>query len=182
MDAILPSCVFRPVPVTQRHVFAFDRLDFLLNRLGFSGECCLFDIQAFRNNQTAICRYPVTFLQKHEIADYQFFGTDFGDAAIAPDANTGYLHGAQGGQRLFRSVLLIGAEQRIEDHNDEDDQRIFDLIQEYRDDCCSNQHDDHDVGELREQYLPDGCIFTGWQDIAAVFCQAALRLCAGQTV
>jgi len=57
-------------------------------------------------------------------------------------------HALECRHRLLRAILLDESDHRIENHNDDDGDGVFDIAHDASHDCRTYQHDDHEICKL----------------------------------
>ena len=68
----------------------------------------------------------------------------------------GRSHLLESRHRAFRPIFLDESDHRIQDHDDDDHNGVFDTAHKTGNDRRNYQHDDHEIAELVEQHAPSG--------------------------
>ena len=163
----------------QRGV-GLDRLDGLGLRGGLTGQRCLVDLQVGHLDQPEVGGDDVTLLQLHDVSGHQVGGCDLGRGAVPGHHGGGPAQLAQRLHRLQGPVLRHEADHRVDQHRDEDGDRLDDLAGQQRRQPGGDQNA-HDRGEeLVDHQPPQRRAFLLGDLVGAVSRQAAFRLVAGQ--
>ena len=151
--------------VAQGHVVGAgverDRLDVLLHGHGLAGEGGLLDLHRGALQDAAVRRHGVAGLEKDDVAGHEVGGGQVGELAVADDLGLRRAHLLQGLERLLRLCLLHDAEHGVDDDDGHDDDDVgplglaLDGAGDRRDGGGHDEHDDHRVGHLLEEALPE---------------------------
>jgi hypothetical protein len=126
----------------------------LVHRHGLAGERGFLHLQARDLRQAQVRRDDVARLDDHHVAGHQAAGHDLGHLPVADHARVRRTQLAQRGHRLLRAVFLHEADHGVQHHDHHDGDRILGLAHQARDDRRGEQHEDHEVGELRREHEP----------------------------
>ena len=164
-------------------VAALCRIACLLgDRLGFSGENGLVDLQSCRLEQGCVCRHIVTGFQPDAVAADQLPCRKRLPLSVAADGGCGCGETAQGFQCLFCAVLLQKAQNGIEQDNENDGDCIGDLAEKCRDSCGGQQDQHHHIPKLPQKHPQGMELCCGCQFIFSVLLQTFPRCFGCQTV
>lgn len=151
-------------------------------RLGLAGEEGFVHCQVGGGEQVEIGRHPIARLDQHHITWHEVLGAALLHPPIAPHAGVDGEQGAQGRGALFGPILLIGAEDGIDQDHGEDERGVLDIADEQRDDRGGQQNVNQGAEELPQEDLPEGRGGAGGKLVRAIVGQATLRLGAGETL
>ena len=133
-----------------------DDVDELRHRHGFARERRLLDLEAGVLDQAAVGRHGVARFKQHDVADDQFLAAHGDDLAVAQHARGRRGHLLQRLDRLLRLVLLVDAEDGVDDDDRQDDDHVRKALalddREHTGDRCRNEQDeDHGILHLLEE-------------------------------
>ena len=172
-------------PVAQGDVFLpFGEID-NVNKLGdghrLAGEGGLLDLQAGALQQAAVRGDRVAGLQQHHVAHHKLLTADDADLAVPQDLGGGGGHLLQSFNGLFRLVLLIYAQDGVDDDHGQDNNYVGKALvlhhgQHAADQRGHQEDDDHGVCHLLQETPDQGFARRVRQPVFAVCLQAAGRL------
>ena len=161
---------------------------------GLAREGSLLHLHTGGFQDAAVCRHGVARLEHHDITWHQLGRRHRDYAPIAHDLALCGSHFLQRLKRLFGFALLDDAEHRIEDDNEQDDAHVGKALAASLVDAHGSryhgrneQHDDHRVGHLGKESLPQRSLLAlvelVWamliQTRGCLVCrQTTLRICA----
>ena len=131
-----------------------ERVGVLGHRERLAGEGGFIHLQIADVEQPEVGGHAVAGLQKHHIARNELLG---GDALVATVAPHGGFGGDHSGERLdgfFRLRLLQETNDRVDEHDAEDDRRVHPFAQERRDADGQHQDVNERLVELPEELGP----------------------------
>jgi len=113
--------------VAQRDLVALDGICDLLDGHGFAGQRGLVDAQVSGFDDARVRRHPHPCLQQDDIPGHHVGGGDLLHIATAADLDGGNRQPAQGGHGLLSTVLLRKAQNRVQDHDNQNHDRVDSL-------------------------------------------------------
>jgi hypothetical protein len=134
--------------------------------LRLAGQERLVHLQAARLEQAQVGRHLVAGFQEHDVAGHQFLGVDGVVVAAPLDARTWIDSSClqRGGARLGLP-FLDGADRRVQDDHQQDEDRVLHLADRQRHRRGGEQHVDQGVGELVQDDRQQGGRFLAGQDV-----------------
>ena len=161
-----------------------ERVGRFCHRHALAGQGGLLGAQARALEHTRIGRNGVARLKHEHVADDQFLAGDGDELPAAQDAAVRGAQFLQGGNGLLGLALLVHAEHRVDDDDDENDDHIGKALvriraRDGRDQRRREQHEDHWVGQLLEKALHERWFRRFGEHIAPVARKArgGLRRC-----
>ena len=131
----------------------------------------------------AVCGDGVAGLEQHNVADDELRAGHDTYLAVAQNAARGGAHGLQSLYRLLGLALLIDPEYGVDEHDDEDDNRIGYALEPLLVDAGDgayrggdDKYDYHRVRHLGEEAFQERILLLGGELVASVALEAFLRL------
>ena len=140
----------RAEAVAQHHLRRH-RLWILVDRHGLSGQHRFVDTQVLALEQPQIGRHAIARGEEDDVTDDQVFGFDTLPSTVPQCGRLRREHLANGIERFFRLALLHEADDRVDQHDDNDDARVDPLAEERGEQRGSNEDVDEDVVELLDE-------------------------------
>ena len=128
-----------------------ERGDGLLHRRGFAGEGRLLDPQVHRVREAKVRRDQVAGLEQDQVAGHQVGGGHDVRAAAPAHPDRRHRQGTERLERALGAVLLRKAQHRVQHQDGGDGDGILGLTDQARQHRRPGEHQDHHVGELRQQ-------------------------------
>ena len=176
--------------VAERHVIGaggeLDHVGMLLDRHGLAGECSLLDLHRSALEHAAVGRDGVARLEHDHIAGHELGARQVHELAVAQHLGLRRAHLLQGLESLLAFSLLDHAQHRVDDNDEHDDGDIgkvrlaLDHARERADDGGNDQHDDHGVGHLLKEALPQRGLLGFLELVRACLGEARRRLVVAQ--
>jgi len=116
--------------------------------------------------------HHVAGFQQHHVAGHEVGGGHGHGVVFAQHHGPVGRHLLQGLHRLIGPVLLQKADDGVEQHDGQDNVGRFFLANQHRNPGRRQQHQNHDVGQLVEQQLPNGFLLRVCQAVGAVRSQS----------
>ena len=155
--------------VAQRaHILGGQGLRLLGYGDGLAREGRFIHLQLRNLDQPQVGRNLVARLQQHDVARHQRRGGHHLHGSAAQHRGVRRRQLAQRRHGLVGAPGLNKADDGIEHHDHQDDQRVGDLPHQARDDGRTQQHQHHEVLELVGQQMPPGAVLPRRQLIGAV--------------
>ena len=174
--------------VTDGSVFRYDHIRILFGGNGFAGQSGFLALEADAADEPRIGRDKVARLQPDNIAGNQLRGFDDFFLTVADDAGMGCGQTFERIQRLFGLAFLHHAHDGVEDHDQQDQQRLKELLRvalhtgnDKGDRSGGQQNQDHYILELIQKTLPVSFLLLFLQLVFSVLIQALLCLICTQT-
>ena len=150
--------------VAERHIIGargkLDHVGVLLDRHGLAGECGLFDLHRGALEYAAVGRDGVARLEHDHVAGHELGARQVHEFTVAQNLGLCRAHLLKGLEGLLALGFLDHAQHRVDDNDEHDDGDIgkvrlaLDHARERADDGGNDQHDDHGVGHLLKETLP----------------------------
>ena len=176
--------------VAERHVIGargkLDHVGVLLYGHRLAGECGLFDLHRGALEHTAVGRDGVARLEHDNVAGHELSARQVHELAVAQHLGLRRAHLLQGLEGLLALGFLDHAQHRVDDNDEHDDEDIgkvglaLDHARECTDDGGNDQHDDHGVGHLLKEALPQRCLLCFLELVRACLGEARRRLAGAQ--
>jgi hypothetical protein len=165
--------------VADRRVRARGR-ELLGDRQRLAGKRRLVALQRVVLDHARIGRDAVARLQHEHVARHQLPRSDLALLAVAQHRDHRREHVLQRVEGLLRAVLLHEAQDRAEEHDHQDDDRVHVLAHEGRQDRGDDEDRDQDVLELVEEDVPGGGPLLLRELVGSVLLEAPQRLGGGE--
>ena len=176
--------------VAERHVVGaggeLNDVGMLLDGHGLAGKGGLLDLHRGALEHTAVGRDGVARLEHDHIAGHELGARQVHELAVAQHLGLRRAHLLQGLEGLLAFSLLDHAQHRVDDNDEHDDGDIgkvrlaLDHARERADDGGNDQHDDHGVGHLLKEALPQRSLLGFLELVRACLCEAGRRLAGAQ--
>ena len=176
--------------VAERHVVGargeLNHVGVLLNRHGLASQCSLFDLHRGALEDAAVGRDGVARLEHDHVAGHELGARQVHELAVAQHLGLRRAHLLQGFEGLLAFSLLDHAQHRVDDNDEHDDGDIgkvrlaLDHARERADDGGNDQHDDHGVGHLLKEALPQRRLLGFLELVRACLGEARRRLVVAQ--
>ena len=176
--------------VAERHVVGargkLDHVGVLLYGHGLAGECSLFDLHRGALEHAAVSRDGVARLEHDHVAGHELGARQVHELAVAQHLGLRRAHLLQGLEGLLAFSLLDHAQHRVDDNDEHDDGDIgkvrlaLDHARERADNRGRDQHDDHGVGHLLKEALPQRCLLGFLKLVRACLGKTRRRLACAQ--
>ena len=176
--------------VAERHVVGaygeLDHVGVLLYRHGLAGERGLFDLHRGALEHAAVGRDGVARLEHDHVAGHELGARQVHELAVAQHLGLRRAHLLEGLESLLAFSLLDHAQHRVDDNDEHDDGDIgkvrlaLDHARERADNRGHDQHDDHRVGHLLKEALPQRCLLGFLKLVRACLGEARRRLVVAQ--
>lgn len=150
--------------VAERHVVGargkLDHVGVLLYGHGLAGECGLLDLHRGALEHAAVGRDGVARLEHDYIAGNELGARQVHEFAVAQHLGLRRAHLLQGLEGLLALGFLDHAQHRVDDNDEHDNGDVgkvglaLDHARERADNGGNDQHDDHGVGHLLKETLP----------------------------
>ena len=124
----------------------------LLDRRRFPSERRFLGLKRGHLQQAHIGRHHRAGVQQHDVARHQLLCGNAVRAAVAQHARHGRGQLAQGRDRRLGAIFLDEADHGIEHDNHQNHDRVGDIADHPGDHGGSQQHHDHEIGELVEEH------------------------------
>ena len=154
--------------VAERHVVGargeLDHVGVLLDRHGLAGECGLLDLHRGALKDAAVGRDGIACLEHDHVAGHELGTRQVHELAVAQHLGLRCAHLLQRLEGLLAFSLLDHAQHRVDDNDEHDDGDVgkiglaLDHARERADNRGRDQHDDHGVGHLLKEPLPQRCL------------------------
>ena len=154
--------------VAERHVVGargeLDHVGVLLDRHGLAGECGLLDLHRGALEDAAVGRDGIASLEHDHVAGHELGARQVHELAVAQHLGLRCAHLLQRLEGLLAFSLLDHAQHRVDDNDEHDDGDVgkiglaLDHARERADNRGRDQHDDHGVGHLLKEPLPQRCL------------------------
>ena len=138
--------------VAQRQGGFFQPRHPFLGRLRFAGQRGFIHLERRQFQQAQVGRHHVAGFEQDDIARHQLDRRDFPDRAIADHGSRRGGHPFQCRHGALGAILLDESHDAVEQHDDHDGDAILRLADKAGDDGGGDQHQDHEIGELRCQH------------------------------
>ena len=158
----------------------------LLDRHGLAGQCGLFDLHRGALEDAAVGRDGVARLEHEDVAGHELGARQMHELAVAQHLGLRRAHLLQGLEGLLALGFLDHAQHRVDDNDEHDDGDIgkvrlaLDHARECADDGGNDQHDDHRVGHLLKEALPQRRLLGFLKLVRACLGEARRRLVVAQ--
>ena len=158
----------------------------LLDRHGLAGQRSLFDLHRGALEHAAVGRDGVARLEHDHVAGHELGARQVHELAVAQHLGLRRTHLLQGLEGLLALGFLDHAQHRVDDNDEHDDEDIgkvglaLDHARECTDDGGNDQHDDHGVGHLLKEALPQRCLLCFLELVRACLGEARRRLVVAQ--
>ena len=176
--------------VAERHVIGargkLDHVGVLLYGHGLAGERGLFDLHRGALEHAAVGRDGVARLEHDHVAGHELGARQVHELAVAQHLGLRRTHLLQGLEGLLALGFLDHAQHRVDDNDEHDDGNIgkvglaLDHARERTDDGGNDQHDDHGVGHLLKETLPQRRLLGFLELVRACLGEARRRLVVAQ--
>ena len=176
--------------VAERHVIGargkLDHVGVLLYGHGLAGERGLFDLHRGALEHAAVGRDGVARLEHDHVAGHELGARQVHELAVAQHLRLRRTHLLQGLEGLLALGFLDHAQHRVDDNDEHDDGNIgkvglaLDHARERTDDGGNDQHDDHGVGHLLKETLPQRRLLGFLELVRACLGKARRRLVVAQ--
>ena len=176
--------------VAERHVIGaggeLDHVGMLLDRHGLAGECSLFDLHRGALEHAAVGRDGVARLEHDHVTGHELGARQVHELAVAQHLGLRRAHLLQGLESLLAFSFLDHAQHRVDDNDEHDDGDVgkvgfaLNHARERADDGGNDQHDDHGVGHLLKETLPQRCLLGFLELVRACLGEARRRLVVAQ--
>ena len=176
--------------VAERHVIGaggeLDHVGMLLDRHGLASECSLFDLHRGALEHAAVGRDGVACLEHDHIAGHELGARQVHELAVAQNLGLRGAHLLQCLESFLAFSLLDHAQHRVDDNDEHDDGDVgkvrlaLDHARECTDDGGNDQHDDHGVGHLLKEALPQRRLLGFLELVRACLGEARRRLVVAQ--
>ena len=168
--------------VAERHVVGacgeLDHVGVLLYGHGLTGQRGLFDLHRGALEHAAVGRDGVARLEHDHVAGHELGARQVHELAVAQHLGLRRAHLLQGLESLLALGFLDHAQHRVDDNDEHDDGDIgkvrfaLNHARERANDGGNDQHDDHGVGHLLKEALPQRRLL-GFLEL--------VRACLGET-
>ena len=152
----------------------------LLDRDGFASQCGLVHAELGQVDQPQVRWHLVAGFEQHDVARHQAAGGNRHALAAAQHGGARRCELLQRRQGAVGAPGLHEADQRIEQHDHHDGQRVDQIADQARDHRRAEQHQDHEVLELVEQQGGRRAAFARGDLVGPVLHRAQRRLGLGQ--
>ena len=176
--------------VAERHVVGasgeLNHVGMLLDGHGLAGECSLFDLHRGALEHAAVGRDGVARLEHDHVTGHELGARQVHELAVAQHLGLRRAHLLQGLESLLALGLLNHAQHRVDDNDEHDDGDVgkvrlaLDHARECTDDGGNDQHDDHGIGHLLKEALPQRCLLGFLELVRACLGEARRRLVVAQ--
>ena len=176
--------------VAERHVIGargkLDHVGVLLYGHGLAGECGLFDLHRGALEHAAVGRDGVARLEHDHIAGHELGARQVHELAVAQHLGLRGTHLLQCLESFLALGLLNHAQHRVDDNDEHDDGDVgkvrltLDHARECTDDGGNDQHDNHGVGHLLKEALPQRRLLGFIELVRACLGEARRRLVVAQ--
>ena len=176
--------------VAERHVVGaggeLDHVGMLLDGHGLAGKGGLLDLHRGALEHAAVGRDGVARLEHDHVTGHELGARQVHELAVAQHLGLRRAHLLQGLESLLAFSLLDHAQHRVDDNDEHDDGDIgkvrlaLDQARERADDGGNDQHDDHGVGHLLKEALPQRCLLCFLELVRACLGEARRRLAGAQ--
>ena len=176
--------------VAERHVVGaggeLNDVGMLLDGHGLAGKGGLLDLHRGALEHTAVGRDGVARLEHDHIAGHELGARQVHELAVAQHLGLRRAHLLQGLEGLFALGFLDHAQYRVDDNDEHDDGDVgkvglaLDHARERADDGGNDQHDDHGVGHLLKEALPQRGLLGFLELVRACLGEARRRLVVAQ--
>ena len=163
-----------------------DHVGVLLDRHGLAGQRGLFDLHRGALEHAAIGRDGVARLEHDHVTGHELGARQMYELAVAQHLGLRRAHLLQGLEGLLALGFLDHAQHRVDDNDEHDDGNIgkvglaLDHARERTDDGGNDQHDDHGVGHLLKETLPQRRLLGFLELVRACLGEARRRLVVAQ--
>ena len=124
----------------------------LVDRLRLAGERGFVDLERGQFDQAQVGRHDVAGLEFNQVAGHQLRRVNQRGVSVADDARLRAGHFLQGRHRALGAVFLDETDDAVKEHDDHDGDGVLWLADETCDHRRGDQHQDHEVGELRREH------------------------------
>ena len=158
----------------------------LLNGHGLAGKGGLLDLHRGALEHAAVGRDGVARLEHDHVAGHELGTRQVHELAVAQNLGLRRAHLLQGLEGLLALGLLDHAQHRVDDNDEHDDGDVgkvglaLDHARERADDSGDDQHDDHGVGHLLKEALPQRRLLGFLELVRACLGKARRRLVVAQ--
>ena len=176
--------------VAERHVVGargeLNHVGVLLCGHGLAGQGGFLDLHRGALEHAAVCRDGVARLEHDHVAGHELGTRQVHELAVAQNLGLRRAHLLQGLEGLLALGFLDHAQHRVDDNDEHDDEDIgkvglaLDHARECADDGGNDQHDDHGVGHLLKEALPQRCLLCFLELVRACLGEARRRLAGAQ--
>ena len=176
--------------VAERHVIGargeLDHVGMLLDGHGLAGKGGLLDLHCGALEHAAVGRDGVARLEHDHVTGHELGARQVHELAVAQHLGLRRAHLLQGLESLLAFSLLDHAQHRVDDNDEHDDGDIgkvrlaLDHARERADDGGNDQHDDHGVGHLLKETLPQRRLLGFLELVRACLGEARRRLTSAQ--
>ena len=176
--------------VAERHVVGaggeLNHVGMLLDRHGLASECSLFDLHRGALEHAAVGRDGVARLEHDHIAGHELGARQVHELAVAQNLGLRRAHLLQCLESFLALGLLNHAQHRVDDNDEHDDGDVgkvrltLDHARECTDGGGNDQHDDHGVGHLLKEALPQRRLLGFLELVRACLGEARRRLVVAQ--
>ena len=176
--------------VAERHVVGaggeLDHVGMLLDGHGLAGKGGLLDLHRGALEHAAVGRDGVARLEHDHVTGHELGARQVHELAVAQHLGLRRAHLLQGLESLLAFSLLDHAQHRVDDNDEHDDGDIgkvrlaLDHARERADDGGNDQHDDHGVGHLLKEALPQRRLLGFLELVRACLSEARRRLVVAQ--
>ena len=176
--------------VAERHVVGaggeLNDVGMLLDGHGLAGKGGLLDLHRGALEHAAVGRDGVARLEHDHVTGHELGARQVHELAVAQHLGLRRAHLLQGLEGLLAFSLLDHAQHRVDDNDEHDDGDIgkvrlaLDHARERADDGGNDQHDDHGVGHLLKEALPQRRLLGFLELVRACLGEARRRLVVAQ--
>ena len=176
--------------VAERHVVGargkLNDVGMLLYGHGLAGKGGLLDLHRGALEHAAVGRDGVARLEHDHVAGHELGARQVHELAVAQDLGLRRTHLLQGLEGLLALGLLDHAQHRVDDNDEHDDGDVgkiglaLDHARERADNGGDDKHDDHGIGHLLKEALPQRCLLGFLKLVRACLGEARRRLVVAQ--
>ena len=176
--------------VAERHVVGaggeLDHVGMLLDGHGLAGKGGLLDLHRGALEHAAVGRDGVARLEHDHVTGHELGARQVHELAVAQHLGLRRAHLLQGLESLLAFSLLDHAQHRVDDNDEHDDGDVgkvrlaLDHARECTDDGGNDQHDDHGIGHLLKEALPQRRLLGFLELVRACLGEARRRLVVAQ--
>ena len=158
----------------------------LLDGHGLAGKGGLLDLHRGALEDAAVGRNGVARLEHDHVTGHELGARQMHELAVAQHLGLRRAHLLQGLEGLLALGFLDHAQYRVDDNDEHDDDDIskvglaLDHARERADDGGNDQHDDHGVGHLLKETLPQRRLLGFLELVRACLGEARRRLAGAQ--